>query len=332
MSYGHVLSLSSCFPHLGVRPFQEAFLSEVVCWNLLKEALNWGNLESSGWKSIILVMSDTNAALDISKSARRANRLLVRSSFMISQSLTNVAMRVQARVLSTSCMLSNSCMDWRWRAWTWSKISWVVFMTCSLLGAVSVGSTLPLSLVSGSAGGSLLLDSSGWDASASFDSSSWVWSNFWASHFCQDFFNLEGKIWSETTLQWSFAGGWKFIPIFGFCTRSIGKFSSSYTSKDELISPKRWGKATWWIMSSPGGCVWRVWSLNPLRERGDTGSSPPPTIVSLDAKSSKMGCQTATGRMPLISDSHLTNRRRGPSNLLSDSSSEAAECHSFKCM
>ena len=73
-----------------------------------------------------------------------------------------------------------------------------------------------------------------------------------------------------------------------------------------------------------------VWSLNPLKRRGNTGSWLS-TIVSLDAKSSRTGCHTATGRMPLISEM-FTNRRHGPSNLLPHSSSEAADCHSFKCM
>ena len=80
----------------------------------------------------------------------------------------------------------------------------------------------------------------------------------------------------------------------------------------------------------PGGCVQVVWSLKPRKERGDTGSPVPP-IASLDVKSNKMGCHTATGMTSLISEMFM-NRRCGSSNRFSDSSLEAAECHTFRFM
>ena len=123
--------------------------------------------------------------------------------------------------------------------------------------------------------------------------------------------------------QWSLEGGLRFRAIFWPCLRPWGSFSDSYSSRDEVLSPRKRGKGTLQANSPPGCLVQMVWSLKPLKERGDMGS-PVSSMASLDATSNKTGCCTTS----LISEM-FTNRRRDAVNLSSDSSLEPMECHTF---
>ena len=183
-------------------------------------------------------MSDTSTSQDDSKSVRRAIRLLVKSSPTMSCSLANSAMRVRARVWSTSHTLPISCMVWRWRVWICARISRVVSKTYSLLGAIFVGNALPLLPALGP-GDPPEVCASTRDAIAPFDLTSRDWAACLAAHHCQESCSIQGKTTSETMFQWSSEGGWRLIAIIGPCIRPRGNFSNSYSIRDELLSPKK---------------------------------------------------------------------------------------------
>ena len=130
--------------------------------------------------------------------------------------------------------------------------------------------------------------------------------------------------------QWSGEGGLRPSTLFWPCLRPWGNFSDSYSSRDEVPSPRKCGKGILRASPPPGCWVQTVWSLKPLKKKGDIGS-PVSSTASLDITSNKMGCCTTTGITSLISEM-LTNRRCDAVNLSPNSLSEPAECHTFKCM
>ena len=139
-----------------------------------------------------------------------------------------------------------------------------------------------------------------------------------------------GRTRSEAVFQWSLDGGLRVITNFGLWKSSGGIISGTYSNRGEELSPKRWGKLTQQVRSSPGCWVQRVWSLKPLSWAGAGGSSLTSSI-SLLAMSNRMGCCRVTGRMLLTSEG-LTKRSRDEVILSSDSVWEPTLCHSFKRM
>ena len=273
-------------------------------------------------------MSDKSTSQEASRSVWRAIKLLVKSSPIIRCSLADSARRVRARVQSNSRTLPISCIVWRWRAWTCASISRVAFKTRSLLGVVLIGSATPLPPASGW-GDHPGVGASVGDTFAPSDLPFRPWTAHLASCHRLDSSNDKGRMRSKAMFQWSVEGGLRLSALFWPCLRLWGNFSDSYSSRDELLSPRKQGKVIWWANSPPGCWLQTVWSLKPLKERGDIGSPMSP-MVSLDATSNKTGCCTTAGITSLISEM-FTNRRHDAVHLSSDSSSEPAECHTFNC-
>ena len=135
-----------------------------------------------------------------------------------------------------------SCMVWRQRAWTRASISCVVSKTRSLLGTVSIGRAAPLPPASG-CGDSLGVGASVGDSFAPSDFSSRPWAAHLASRHHLDSSKAKGRMRSEAIFQWSGEGGLRFSTLFWPCLRPWGNFSDSYSSIDELPSPRKRGKA-----------------------------------------------------------------------------------------
>ena len=151
-----------------------------------------------------------------------------------------------------------------------------------------------------------------------------------ASHRSQSWSCTTGRTRSEAVFQWSLDGGLRVITNFGLWKSSGGIISGTYSNRGEELSPRRRGKPTRQVRSSPGCWVQMVWSLKPLSWAGAGGSSLTSSI-SLLAMSNRTGCCRATGSMLLTSE-RLTKRSRDEVILSSDSVWEPALCHSFKRM
>ena len=151
-----------------------------------------------------------------------------------------------------------------------------------------------------------------------------------ASHYSQSWSCTTGRTRSEAVFQWSLDGGLRVISNFGLWKSSGGIISGTYFNRGKELSPKRWGKPTRQVRSSPGCWVQMVWSLKPLSWAGAGGSSLTSSI-SLLATSNRTGCCRATRSMLLTSEG-LTKRSWDEVILSSDSIWEPALCHSFKRM
>ena len=149
-----------------------------------------------------------------------------------------------------------------------------------------------------------------------------------ASRRSQSWSCITGGRRSEAVFQWSLDGGLRVIANFGLWKSSGGIISETYSNRGEELSPRRWGKPTWRVRSSPGCWVQMVWSLKPLSWAGAGGSSLTSSI-SLLAMSNRTGCCRAT-RSTLLTSEGLTKRSRDEVILPSDSVWEPALCHSFK--
>ena len=110
--------------------------------------------------------------------------------------------------------------------------------------------------------------------------------------------------------QWSVERGLRPSTLFWPCLRPWGNFSDSYLSRNEMLSPRKQGKGTLQANTPPGCWVQMVWSLKPLKERGDIGS-PVSSTASLDATSNRMGCCTTTGITSRGSYYHRLVARQG---------------------
>ena len=173
-------------------------------------------------------------------------------------------------------------------------------------------------------------DASVGNASAPLDPSSRCNAACLASRHCQSMPCIKGRMRSETMFQWSLDGGLSVITNFGLWKSYGGIISDSCSNRGEELSPKRRGKPTWQVRSSPGCWVQTVWSWKPLSWTGARGSSLASSI-SLVAMSNRMGCCIAIGSTLLISE-RLTKRSQDEVTLSSDSAWEPAMCHTFRCM
>ena len=183
-------------------------------------------------------MSDMSTSQEASRSVWRAIKLLVKSSPIIRCNIKASARRVQARVWSNSHMPPISCMVWRWRAWTRASISCVVSKTCSLWGMVSIGRAMPLPPASG-CGDSLGVGTSVRDSFVPLGLSSRPWAAHLALRRHLDSSKAKGRTRSKAIFQWSGEGGLRLSALFWPCFRPWGNFSDSYSSVDELPSPRK---------------------------------------------------------------------------------------------
>ena len=186
-------------------------------------------------------MSDKSTSQEASRSVRRAIKLLVKSSPIIRCSLTDSARRVQARVQSNSRMLPISCIVCRWRTWTGASFSCVASKTRSLWGVVFIGSAAPLPPASGR-GDSPGVSASVGDTFTPLDLPSRPWAARLALLRHLDSSNAKGRMRSEAMFQWSGEGGLRLSALFWPCLRSWGNFSDLYSSRDELLLPRKRGK------------------------------------------------------------------------------------------
>ena len=242
---------------------------------------------------------------------------------MISCILVNSAISARARVRSSSHTHPISYIVWRQIACTCSKISCMVSITRCLeesspLPSASTGRDFPG------------VDASVGDASAPSYPSSRCNAACLASRRCWSVPCIKGRTRSETMFQWSLDGGLRVIANFGLWKSSWGIISDSYSNRGEELLPKRRGKPTQRVRSSPGCWVQTVWSLKPLSWTGAGGSSLAISI-SLVATSNRTGCCIATGSTLLISE-RLTKRSQDEVTLSSDSVWEPAMCHTFRRM
>ena len=170
-------------------------------------AFNWCEAGSVGCRLRVLATSVRSALLEVSRSIRRAIRLLVRSRPTSSCILVNSAMNAQARVRSSSRTLPVSYIDWRRSACTRAKICCVLSITHCLGKA----SPLPSASTGRDFSGA---DASVGDASAPSDPSSRHNAACLASHSCWSMLCVKGRMRSETMFQWSLDGGLRVIATF----------------------------------------------------------------------------------------------------------------------
>ena len=173
-------------------------------------------------------MSDRSTSLEASRSVQRVIKLLVKSSPIISCTLTDSARRVQASIWSNSRTLPISCRAWMQRACTHARISCVVSKTHSLGRAILLGraSLLPPTSTQGDSTGA---DASIGDTFAPSDSPSRPCVVHLAPCCCLKVSIAKGRMRSEAMFQWLSDGGLRFIAIFGPCIRPWGNFSGSYS-------------------------------------------------------------------------------------------------------